>query len=188
MKNDDYYYDYLTNSAYEWMPCNVYHDEYRKKKKQQESEKAKKAAGTKEVSSGKKQKKPSRLGLFFHRMIFDGIFHARYSDYVDWFVSHNDGNNPYDSRASMVRFLSVVFVPVGYFITCGLISVCKELYTQFENGIFPMLSLAILAAYIAAIIGLWKAATIEFSIIASAKERARALRFEKMKQQYKNHS
>ena len=180
MKNDDYYYDYLTNSSYEWMPCNAYHDEYLKKKKQQESEKAKKAA-----SGAKKEKKPSRLGLFFHSIIFEGIFHAKYNEYVDGFIDQDKGAT-YESRASWIRFLSIILIPVAYFALDNFGNLCGDLFEATDNIAFIWLLLAVVFITVTIIIGLWKAATIEFSIIASAKEKARAIRFEKMKQQYKN--
>ena len=173
MKNDDYY-DYLTSHSSEWMPSNIYHDEYCAKKKEQEGKEKNQAPST------KKEKRPSRLGLLFHSIVFEGIFHAKYSEYVDWFVSHDEGSN-YVVRATWIRLLSIILIPVAYFALDNFGNFCGNLFDATDNIAFIWLLLAVVFITVAIIFGLWKAATIEFKIIASAKEKAKAIRFEKNK-------
>lgn len=175
MRGDDYY-DYLINPSYEWMPSNIYHDDYCAKKNQDNAS-PKKAP---------KEKKSSRLGLLLHKIIFEKILHVKYADYITWYANNSSNQNDSISlRAWAVRLLSIAFIPIGYFVTFGLGVILQQLYNVYENAVFPLLTLAILAFCIAVIIGTWKASTIEFEIISSAKSKAQEVRLATSKQQHK---
>lgn len=176
---DDIHYDFIINRSYEWMSCNIYHDDYCAKKKQNNK--------PQNVTKGKKEKKVSRLGLFIHKIIFEKIFHVEYSDYINWYTNHgSDKDDRYSLRAWFVRLLSIAFIPAGYFVTFGMGFICQYLYSIYENAIFPLLTFATLVICIVIVIGIWKASTIEFVIISKAKSKAKEICFQTQKSQHEN--
>lgn len=174
-KYDDLFFDY----SGAWAPANLHHDEYlaEKKKEQQkkEAEKAEKEARRKRKME--KGKEPHFLWLLIHALIFQVAFRAKYSDYVDWYVNHND-DWKYYSRASFVRILSVVLIPVAYIILDRLYPYINEMFIATEESVYLFLLLFIPVFTVVVIVGLWKASTIEFTVIESAKEKAKAIRLE----------